>query len=128
MKQPQYGKEGGEFVRCDYALVCNTCFSEPSKHRSFLGSLFHRSSGATPTPPTSEPQPNATPTTPALPKEVKTVKVPRVNTNAMLLSLGALAKEPSPSKSEAELCLRCGAAVSCLSQLTASNGVTAWTW
>jgi transcription elongation factor Elf1 len=44
-----------------------------------------------------------------------------------LLSLGGLAKEPSSNGSTVELCLRCGAAVSCLSQLTASNGITTWT-
>lgn len=105
-------------------------FSEPSKSRSFLGSLFHRSSRATSIQPSLDHNPETTPpseVTPTPPKE-KTVEVPRCNTNAMLLSLGTLAKEPSQSRDKVEFCLRCGAAVSCLSQLTATNGVTAWIW
>ena len=116
------------------AIDDKALFSETSKHRGFLGSLFHRSSGATPTPASSTPQ--TMPTLEAMPPKVpepteegKTVQVPRCRTNAMLLSLGSLAEESaSPREGEVECCLQCGAIVSCLSSLSSSNGVTLWTW
>ena len=104
---------------------------ECSKRRSFLGSIFRRSSGATPTHstvPEVTPTVVATPPPSVTPKDVKTVKVPRCRTNAMVVSLGSLAKEPKQSEGELESCLQCGAVVSCLSSITASNGFTMWTW
>ena len=110
-------------------------FSETSKRRGFLGSLFHRSSGASPTSkatPTTEATPTSETTPPPVAppeEEVKMVKVPRCRSNAMLLSLGSLAQEPANVREgEVESCLQCGAVISSLSCLTSSNGVTLWTW
>ena len=102
--------------------------TEKAKRKSFLGSLFRKSSGATPTP-TEDQSGEATPTaTPPKPKEEKTVKVKRSKENALVLYLGALAKEPTLATGDPCFCSQCGAAVSCLSQLTAVDTTTSWKW
>lgn len=117
------------FVPWDSAQCCMVCgFSGKSKQkRSFLGSLFRRTSGATPTTPVEEDQSSES-TAPPKPKEEKTVKVPRSNRNALMLHLGALAKDPSLATGDPCFCTQCGAAVSSLSQLVASGKITSWKW
>lgn len=93
------------------------------KRRSFLSGLFHKSSEATPTP---EDQPEKDTPTATPPKPEKTVKVARSNNNAIVLHLGALAKEPVLTTGDPAFCSRCGAAVSSLSRITSSGDTSAW--
>jgi hypothetical protein len=65
--------------------------------------------------------------TAAAPQEEKTVQVRRCTTNTMMISLGSLAQETSPSSTGPEFCQQCGATVSYLSCLKSSGGVTVWT-
>ena len=94
------------------------------KRRNFLGSLFHRSKETTPTDDTS---PATTPPT-AKPEEEKTVKVKRSNSNALVLQLGSLAKEPTLTTGDPCFCRQCGAAVSHISHLTSQAQTTSWNW
>ena len=109
-------------------IVMSVCLStgkpKDSKRKSFLSSLFHKSSGATPT--SSEDQSEEA--TPPKPKEEEKVKVRQSNDNALVLYLGGLAKEPKLATGDPCLCNQCGAAVSFLSQLTTAGNTTSWKW
>ena len=133
-KEAKRGKKSGatDKGKCKLQALCLgfqyvVCFSGKSKQRrSFLGSLFRRTSGAMPTTPVEENQSSESAT--PKPKEEKTVKVPRSSNNALVLHLGALAKDPSLASGDPCFCTQCGAAVSSLSQLTASGKITSWKW
>lgn len=112
-----------ELVLCD----CSYSATGGGKRQSFLGSLFHRSKerGSTPDAPTPD-----TPTLEAMPakSEEKTVKVKRSNSNALVLQLGSLAREPTPIVGDPCFCHQCGAAISHISQLTTQAETTSWKW
>lgn len=98
------------------------------KRRSFLGSLFHRSKETTPTLDTPTTAAAAAAPPPKPKEEEKTVKVKRSNSNALVLQLGSLAKESTPTTGDPCFCKQCGAAVSHISQLTSQTENTSWKW
>lgn len=106
-----------ELALCDCSAVGG------GKRRSFLGSLFHRSKEPASTPDTPSPV-----ATQAKPEEEKAVKVKRSNSNALVLQLGSLAREPTPITGDPCFCYQCGAAVSHISQLTTQAQTTSWKW
>ncbi len=118
---------------CDYRSKMSLSLIDKTKRKGFFGSLFRKSSGATPTPgepdgDDDQPEAKAAAATPPKAKDEKKVKVRRNNANALALYLGALAKEPNQLLGSLCYCTQCAAAVSSLSQLTTSNDITTWTW
>lgn len=103
-------------------------FSGKSMKRKFLGNLFHRSSGATPGGGDQSSEDRSSAAMSPKPKEEKMVKVCQSNSNNLVLCLGALAKDPLLATGDPCMCTQCGAAVSSLSQLTASDKITSWKW
>lgn len=107
--------------------------ADKTKRRGFLSSLFRKSSGATPTPvdpdrDNDQSEDALAGAPPTKPKEEKKVKVRKSSENALALYLGALAKEPAAALGKLCFCSQCSAAVSSLSQLSTTNGITTWTW
>jgi len=136
-------KKGGAKAGADKGKCCHLSFCCPKKNlkhsiscyfsgkpkkRKFLGNLFHRSSGATPGGGDQSSEDRSSAAMSPKPKEEKMVKVRQSNSNNLVLCLGALAKDPLLATGDPCMCTQCGAAVSSLSQLTASDKITSWKW
>lgn len=105
--------------------------SEKSGRRSFLGSLFKKSSSASANPGSYDDSP-AVPDPPAATaakvKDEKQVKVKKNTTNAMVVHLSALAEEPAAAGGDPWYCRGCRAVVSTLSKLSKAGETVSWKW
>ena len=122
-------RETRTIILCwSYCKISCHFSGKSKKKKGLLGSLFKRSSGATPGGEDQSLEDGSSTALPPKPKEEKMVKVRQNNSNNLVLCLGALAKEPLLATGDPCVCTQCGAAVSSLSQLTASGKITTWNW